>query len=135
MQGHNKPLSIFYYIHFPAFDNLFFQFHAISVIFLSDRSNETQKGLSALFGALIHARIFQNLLKYNSDLFFQNLLHIFRRKRILLFQFIDPVRMLFQNFIGAKSPAISPFNRAGSTASPITSIRPIFSFLIWCSFA
>mgnify|MGYP000948034325 CR=1 FL=1 len=32
--------------------------------------------------------------------------------------------------IALANSAISPFRRAGSTASPITSIRPIFSFLI-----
>ena len=33
------------------------------------------------------------------------------------------------------SSAISFFRRLGSTARPMTSIRPMFSFLMWCSFA
>src|SRR5699024_558931 len=92
---------------------------------------------------LINSRILQDLGEHMPDLRPEDLHDILLRNRRILgkkfrgqsacFAMDSSERISFPSTIYSPNSAISSFNRAGSTARPITSIRPIFSFLIWCS--
>ena len=85
--------------------------------------------------SLIYACILEYVHEYFADFLLENIIDIIRIYAVILFrELVYPVSMLLQNLIltkvSATELAISDFNLAGRTARPITSISPIFSFLI-----
>ena len=99
----------------------------------------------SFLGAFIYACVFEYLAEYFTDFLLKDMLDIFSvHIRIGRQEFVYPVRVFLDLFVASDifpfeniflQELISPFRRAGRTASPITSISPMFSFLMWCSFA
>ena len=103
--------------------------------------DKAHERFSSLFGAFIDTCVFQYMNKHLTDLLLQDLFDVVRIDFFVFWkEFLYPVRMFFDLSLLLMSfpsrmysfrSSISSFRRAGRTASPITSIRPMFSFLIW----
>ena len=98
---------------------------------------------SALCRTLVDARALEHLRKDLSDLITDDVLGVVRVELRMPAQELGcPVRVLGERFIFAEIFAIQQrsfevghlfFSRPGRIARPMTSIRPMFSFLMWCS--
>ena len=107
---------------------------------------EADKTGAACFVQLVHTGIGQHLCEHMAYLVLQDQVHIVGvQLRVLCKDFLGPLGMLLQGLgvlcggrcatsTSARSNS-SCFRRLGSTAKPITSMRPMFSFLMWCSLA
>lgn len=109
-----------------------------------DRLNKAQERFPARLVRFVYARVLQHLLEHGADLLMEDLLCVSTVKVWRVFSSstqsaclasVSSARMSLPLKIASRSAASSPFRREGSTARPMTSIRPMFSFLMWCSFA
>ena len=102
--------------------------------------NKSAESFSAFRRTLVNAGILENADEDFSDLFFQDIINVFLIDvRVIRKELIHPVRMLFDISVGADILLVQDvilqklhllFRRAGRIARPITSIRPMFSFLM-----
>lgn len=102
--------------------------------------NKTFECLTSFRCTLVHTCILQYFIKDQTDFLMQNIHHIVFCDLIILRKetfcrsaweaSVSVARKSVPFTSASASSAISSFRRAGSTASPITSMRPMFSFLI-----
>ena len=97
--------------------------------------DETVECFQSVFCTFIYSGVLEYLAEDFSYFLLQDMFDVVRVDiRIIWKELVYPVRMFFNLFVAADifpfRSSISPLRRAGSTASPMTSIRPIFSFLI-----
>ena len=121
-------------IHLPL-NEIYCQTIILLILYSTDKNRLNAS--NSLFCAFIYTCTFQNLHKTICNFLLNNTLYIFCCNIIRIPPFIYPVSMnfyflyimnVFPSIIAFASISISFFSLEGSTASPITSINPIFSF-------
>ena len=88
--------------------------------------------------SLVNACTLKDLCEYIADLILKDLVYVVRIYVVLSYECLYPVVMLCDILVvldvsatrTSASSSISPLSLAGSTASPITSMSPMFSFLM-----
>ena len=86
----------------------------------------------SFFISFIYSGTLKYLYKYLADFRLNNTVNIFFFKVVIIYPLIHPVRMLLQYFITAYILLVKYILlKLVHLSFPITSIKPIFSFLIW----
>ena len=100
-------------------------------------AQETEEGLLALGGALVHPGVLQHLGEHCPNLLLQDAGGVVPGEGVSSPQFLRPIGVLAERLIGPEVSTLGQGVRqkrqlsleaGGSTAKPMTSMRPIFSF-------